>query len=109
MILDFFGYHVPTEVSLGCVATCLGGGVLLSLMRKSESFLSESYFKSPNRNDYPLSMLTIRLAWLIFLLLCKLDGKATLYKKDSALVYLFLTNNLQYVMEKVTVKQYMAS
>ncbi|KAJ4950043.1 hypothetical protein NE237_026875 [Protea cynaroides] len=36
MILDFFGYHVPTEVSLGCVATCLGGGVLLSLMRKSE-------------------------------------------------------------------------
>ncbi|KAJ4979351.1 hypothetical protein NE237_010131 [Protea cynaroides] len=30
------GYHVPTEVSLGCVATCLGGGVLLSLMRKSE-------------------------------------------------------------------------
>ncbi|KAJ4971196.1 hypothetical protein NE237_004295 [Protea cynaroides] len=36
MILDFFGYHVSTEVSLGCVATCLGGGVLLSLMRKSE-------------------------------------------------------------------------
>ncbi|KAJ4976882.1 hypothetical protein NE237_001988 [Protea cynaroides] len=37
MILDFFGgYHQTTNlVSPGCVATCLGGGVLLSLMRKS--------------------------------------------------------------------------
>ncbi|XP_043709010.1 thylakoid membrane protein TERC, chloroplastic isoform X3 [Telopea speciosissima] len=35
MILDFFGYHVSTEVSLGFVATSLSGGVLLSLMKKS--------------------------------------------------------------------------
>ncbi|XP_047334199.1 thylakoid membrane protein TERC, chloroplastic [Impatiens glandulifera] len=36
MILDFFGYHVSTEASLCLVATTLGGGVLLSLMKKSE-------------------------------------------------------------------------
>ncbi|XP_071690579.1 thylakoid membrane protein TERC, chloroplastic-like [Rutidosis leptorrhynchoides] len=36
MILDFFGYHVSTEVSLGCVATTLSAGVLLSLLKKSD-------------------------------------------------------------------------
>uniref|UniRef100_A0A5B6ZDR7 Uncharacterized protein n=1 Tax=Davidia involucrata TaxID=16924 RepID=A0A5B6ZDR7_DAVIN len=36
MILDFFGYHVGTEVSLGFVATTLTSGVLLSLMKKSD-------------------------------------------------------------------------
>lgn len=35
MILDFLGYHVSTEVSLGFVATALSGGVLLSLLKKS--------------------------------------------------------------------------
>lgn len=36
MILDFFGYHVSTEASLGVVATCLSTGVLLSLVKKSD-------------------------------------------------------------------------
>ncbi|KAL5716865.1 hypothetical protein ACHQM5_009978 [Ranunculus cassubicifolius] len=36
MILDFFGYHVSTEMSLGFVATSLSAGVLLSLVKKSE-------------------------------------------------------------------------
>ncbi|KAL8039535.1 hypothetical protein ABFX02_10G042700 [Erythranthe guttata] len=36
MILDFFGFHVSTEVSLGFVATSLISGVLLSLMKKSD-------------------------------------------------------------------------
>ncbi|XP_071719928.1 thylakoid membrane protein TERC, chloroplastic-like isoform X2 [Rutidosis leptorrhynchoides] len=36
MILDFFGYHVSTEVSLGCVATTLSVGVLLSLLKKAD-------------------------------------------------------------------------
>ncbi|KAJ8570806.1 hypothetical protein K7X08_037778 [Anisodus acutangulus] len=36
MILDFFGYHVSTEASLGVVATCLSAGVLLSLLKKSD-------------------------------------------------------------------------
>ncbi|GAV84199.1 TerC domain-containing protein [Cephalotus follicularis] len=36
MILDFFGFHVSTEVSLGFVATSLSIGVLLSLMKSNE-------------------------------------------------------------------------
>ncbi|XP_031399135.1 thylakoid membrane protein TERC, chloroplastic isoform X2 [Punica granatum] len=36
MILDFFGFHITTEASLGVVATCLGAGVLLSLLKRSE-------------------------------------------------------------------------
>ncbi|KAL9685098.1 hypothetical protein QQ045_022545 [Rhodiola kirilowii] len=36
MIVDFFGYHVSTEVSLGVVAATLSAGVLLSLLKKSD-------------------------------------------------------------------------
>ncbi|KAI3473239.1 hypothetical protein Pfo_030531 [Paulownia fortunei] len=36
MILDFFGLHISTEVSLGLVATSLMSGVLLSLMKKDD-------------------------------------------------------------------------
>ena len=60
--------------------------------------LPESYFGSPSElDDSPVS---VRFAWLVLVLLCKLDGKAELYK-DVALSYLFLANNLQYVVAKV--------
>ncbi|XP_022962994.1 thylakoid membrane protein TERC, chloroplastic [Cucurbita moschata] len=36
MILDFFGFHVPTEASLGFVALSLSTGVLLSVLKKSD-------------------------------------------------------------------------
>ncbi|GMI81015.1 TELLURITE RESISTANCE C, PIGMENT DEFECTIVE 149 [Hibiscus trionum] len=36
MILDFFGFHISTEASLGFVATSLSAGVLLSLAKKSD-------------------------------------------------------------------------
>eukprot|EP00262_Sarcandra_glabra_P012977 TRINITY_DN3472_c0_g1_i1.p1 TRINITY_DN3472_c0_g1~~TRINITY_DN3472_c0_g1_i1.p1 ORF type:complete len:388 (+),score=51.02 TRINITY_DN3472_c0_g1_i1:122-1285(+) len=36
MILDFSGYHISTEVSLGFVAASLSAGVLLSLLMKSD-------------------------------------------------------------------------
>lgn len=57
----------------------------------------ESYFDSPN----PTSGVSSRLAWIILVLLCKLDSKAELYK-DIGLSYLFLANNLQFVVEKVS-------
>ncbi|KAE8038973.1 hypothetical protein FH972_011430 [Carpinus fangiana] len=59
--------------------------------------LPESYFGSPESDDSPI---TVRIAWLILVLLCKLDGKAE-HHKDVALSYLFLANNLQYVVVKV--------
>lgn len=68
--------------------------------------LPESYFSSPSsihgiEEDSPESAITVRLAWLILLLLCKLDAKAGLYKEHVALSYLFLANNLNYVVSKV--------
>ncbi|XP_062117078.1 thylakoid membrane protein TERC, chloroplastic isoform X2 [Humulus lupulus] len=36
MILDFFGFHISTEISLGFVATSLSAGVVLSLLKKTE-------------------------------------------------------------------------
>ncbi|KAL2470435.1 exocyst subunit exo70 family protein H7 [Abeliophyllum distichum] len=66
--------------------------------------LPESYFSSPISGGSAVedasSAVTVRLAWLILVLLCKLDGKASLYN-DVALSYLFLANNLNYVVSKV--------
>lgn len=36
MILDYFGFHVSTEASLGFVASSLSIGVILSLVNKSD-------------------------------------------------------------------------
>ncbi|XP_058773998.1 exocyst complex component EXO70H1-like [Vicia villosa] len=63
--------------------------------------LPESYYKSPSHDeDNPPSEISKRLSWLILSVLCKLDGKSELYK-DIALSYLFLANNMQYVVVKV--------
>ncbi|XP_042516357.1 exocyst complex component EXO70H1-like [Macadamia integrifolia] len=62
--------------------------------------LPESYFKSSDPHENPSSRLAIRMAWIILVLLCRLDSKAKLYQ-ETALKYLFLTNNLAYVVQKV--------
>lgn len=46
------------------------------------------------------SPVTTRFAWLILVLLCKIDTKSRIYT-DMALSYLFLANNLHYVISKV--------
>ncbi|URE47348.1 exocyst complex [Musa troglodytarum] len=46
------------------------------------------------------SAIAARFAWLILSLLCKLDEKAAAYR-DVGLSYLFLANNLQYIVNKV--------
>lgn len=46
------------------------------------------------------SPLAKRISWLILFLLCKIDAKSRLYN-DVALSYLFLINNLHYVVVKV--------
>ncbi|CAN6471201.1 unnamed protein product [Victoria cruziana] len=52
---------------------------------------------SDSINDNPISG---RFAWLILVLLCKIDSNANCYG-DVALSYLFLTNNLNYIIAKV--------
>ncbi|KAE8670462.1 60S ribosomal protein L35-like [Hibiscus syriacus] len=63
------------------------------------SALPESYFSSPDNEESISSPISVRLAWLVLVMLCKLDSKAAMYK-DAALSYLFLANNLQYVIGK---------
>lgn len=67
-----------------------------------KSPLPESYLLSPiaDEGNPPSSTVSVRLAWLILVLLCKLDGKAGFYG-DVPLSYLFLANNLNYVVTKV--------
>ncbi|KAI3788119.1 hypothetical protein L2E82_00791 [Cichorium intybus] len=63
-----------------------------------QSALPESYFSSSNSEE--LSSISARLAWLVLVLLCKIDASAELYK-DVAQSYLFLVNNLNYIVSKV--------
>ncbi|RZC76178.1 hypothetical protein C5167_000258 [Papaver somniferum] len=63
--------------------------------------LPESYLDSSlDAEDDSTFTMVARFAWLVLVLLCKLDGKAALYK-NVPLSYLFLANNLNYVVSKV--------
>ncbi|PHT44707.1 hypothetical protein CQW23_13865 [Capsicum baccatum] len=69
----------------------------------SLQMIPESCCLSPTSGDgnsSPSPAIVVRLAWLVLVLLCKLDGKTQLYK-DVELSYLFLANNLNYVVSKV--------
>ncbi|XWS43674.1 hypothetical protein CRYUN_Cryun16bG0123600 [Craigia yunnanensis] len=66
----------------------------------AKSSLPDSFFDSPNSDKSPAPAITVRIAWLILVLLCKLDGKAKHYK-DLSVSYLFLANNLQHVISRV--------
>ncbi|CAK9140526.1 unnamed protein product [Ilex paraguariensis] len=74
--------------------------ILADLPLPVKSSLPESYFDVSDSEDFPLPAISLRFAWLILVLLCKLDGKAKHYKDDS-LSYLFLANNLNYIVSKV--------
>lgn len=63
-----------------------------------QSPLPESYFSSTNSDE--LSSISARFAWLLLVLLCKIDASAELYR-DVAQSYLFLVNNLNYIISKV--------
>ncbi|XP_055812360.1 exocyst complex component EXO70H1-like [Solanum dulcamara] len=62
--------------------------------------LPESYFGIADSDFSPAPAISLRFAWLILILLCKLDVKAKHYK-DVSVAYLFLANNLRYVVIKV--------
>ncbi|XP_057970694.1 exocyst complex component EXO70H1-like [Malania oleifera] len=63
----------------------------------AKSQLPNTYSESSDSDDAPAPVISLRLAWLVLALLCKLDGKAKHYK-DVSLSYLFLANNLQHVV-----------
>ncbi|KAF6134441.1 hypothetical protein GIB67_011867 [Kingdonia uniflora] len=65
-----------------------------------QSSLHESYRANLTSEDSDMQPITTTFAWLILILLCKLDGKAEHYK-EAPLSYLFLANNLNYIIRKV--------
>ncbi|KAG2308489.1 hypothetical protein Bca52824_028237 [Brassica carinata] len=81
---------------------------LAGVLTESDLPLPEDYYRNSNgdKNDVgeacssSSSTVTTRLAWLILVLLCKIDTKSRMYE-NVALSYLFLANNLHYVISKV--------
>ncbi|CAA7026278.1 unnamed protein product [Microthlaspi erraticum] len=71
--------------------------------KESSLPLPADYFSSNNveNPENAGSPMAARFAWLILVLLCKIDTKSRLYN-DSALSYLFLANNLHYIVTKVS-------
>lgn len=62
--------------------------------------LPETYFGFSDSEESPAPAISLKMAWLILVLLCKLDSKAKYYR-DVSQAYLFLANNLQYVVVRV--------
>ncbi|OIW08603.1 hypothetical protein TanjilG_03279 [Lupinus angustifolius] len=97
------GIHPLTRYVLNYITFLADYSIVLGdiITDYPQSPLPENYYRSPMRNENPLvSDISERIAWLILVVLCKIDAKAELYK-DVALSYLFLANNMQYVVEKV--------
>lgn len=76
--------------------------ILMDWTVSAHTPLPVSYFSSPTSGaeDPASEAVTARLAWLILVLICKLDGKAVKYD-EAAKSYLFLANNLNYVVSKI--------
>ncbi|GLT66905.1 hypothetical protein SLA2020_392450 [Shorea laevis] len=95
------GIHPLTESSMSYLSSLAEYSETLSDIVADCPFSENS---SPFPESYTIDRskpaASVHLAWLILVLLCKLDRKAELYK-DVALAYLFLTNNLQFIVEKV--------
>lgn len=85
--------------NLGDYGTILSD-ILADSPVQANNLLPESYFGFSDSGECQAPAISVRLAWLIVVLLCKLDSKAKNYK-DVALSYLFLANNLQYVVVSV--------
>ncbi|KAF3331468.1 exocyst complex component EXO70A1-like protein [Carex littledalei] len=61
---------------------------------------SSSFFEISDKLKNNGSVVSVTIAWMLFILLCKIDSKAETYS-DAALSYLFLANNLGYIVRKV--------
>ncbi|GFZ11057.1 exocyst subunit exo70 family protein H4 [Actinidia rufa] len=92
--------HVMDYVSLLADYSNVLVDILDGYPPPAKSSSPESYFDSSDSDESPVPSISLRFAWLILVLLCKLDGKSKHYK-DVSLAYLFLANNLQHVINKV--------
>ncbi|KAB1217989.1 Exocyst complex component EXO70B1 [Morella rubra] len=99
------GIHPMTQSAMTYISSLADySGILSSIVVDSPppaiTPLPEPCFESPATENGPTLAVSVHLAWLILVLLCKLDSKAELYK-DVSLSYLFLANNLHFIVERV--------
>jgi exocyst complex protein 7 len=95
-------HHLTIEAMNHITLLADYSGVLSDILADSPPILTssmpESYFDPSEDSEFP--GISLRFAWLILVLLCKLDVKAEQYK-DTSFTYLFLANNLQHVITQV--------
>ncbi|KAK3016095.1 hypothetical protein RJ639_006339 [Escallonia herrerae] len=79
------------------------GDILVDMPPPAISSLPASIFDGSDSDDSQSPAISTRFAWLILILLCKLDGKAKHYTGNGnvSFSYLFLATNLQHVISKV--------
>ncbi|XP_023763682.1 exocyst complex component EXO70H1 [Lactuca sativa] len=86
--------------SLAEYGSALSDVIVDDLPFKEQSPFLESYMECLNTDEVSPPAVSVKLAWIILVLLCKLDGKAK-FHNYVALSYLFLVNNLHFIIEKV--------
>ncbi|KAI3721318.1 hypothetical protein L2E82_32327 [Cichorium intybus] len=86
--------------SLADYGSALNDVILDDLPFREQSPFLESYMECLSTDEISLPAVSVKLAWIILVLLCKLDGKAK-FHNYVALSYLFLVNNLHFIIEKV--------
>ncbi|KDP46114.1 hypothetical protein JCGZ_06625 [Jatropha curcas] len=102
------GIHTLTRTAMNYISSLTDHRTTLSdifadsFPTGNHASLPESYFESPPMSDDGSTpAVSVCLARLILVLLCKLDRKAEAYK-DVSLSYLFMANNLQFIIQMVT-------
>ncbi|KAG8376461.1 hypothetical protein BUALT_Bualt09G0065900 [Buddleja alternifolia] len=98
-------HHLTTDVMSYLSLLADYSNILSNIFAESpepakKKSLPESYFCFADSDASPAPAISVKFAWLVLVLLCKLDTKAKQYK-DVSLAYLFLANNLQYVVVTV--------
>ncbi|KAK6929289.1 Exocyst complex subunit Exo70, C-terminal [Dillenia turbinata] len=99
------GIHPLTRSSCEFMTRISDHALVLSKIDSESSSPSKfpmptSYFSIPSSYSSPYAAASTRLAWMILVLLCKLETKAELYK-DVSLSYIFLANNLRFILSAV--------
>lgn len=109
------GIHPLSDSVMACLSSLSDYGTALSDVidnsftfdqqakqsEQSQSLFLKTYLSCVNNsNDASPAAVSVNFAWIILILLCKLDGKAK-FHNYVALSYLFLVNNLHFIIEKV--------
>ncbi|KAL1201273.1 Exocyst complex component EXO70H1 [Cardamine amara subsp. amara] len=100
------GIHKLTRSTMSFISSlsehsCVLSEILADHPLPRNTHLLESYVRSPILEDEQHNhAVSVHFAWLILVLLCKLDTKTEHYK-DVSLSYLFLANNLHFIIQTV--------